>query len=608
MNRFLRTTIPIGMILATSAIPVAVVAGDAETLHELFADRHEWEMRESPEEAMRLGNYKYAHRIKDNSPAACERRHGETLAQQKRLAEIDRERLNANDLVSCELFALRLEEALGEYRFRTWVMPVGQRWGPHQRIPQMADGVRFANAPDYENYIRRLKQLPGDVDDTIDVMKIGLAEGRTPARITLEGIPAQLRTILEPGGLDALAEPFARMPAKLRETDRQTLPRRFEYETLPEVRKALERFQTYFVEEYLPNTREDIAVSSLPGGAAFYAHQLRMMTTTNMTAREIHRLGLSEVARIRAEMMVVIRRTDFLESHPDLAEASDDDLFEAFVRFLRTDARFYYDRPEELLAAYRDICKRVDAWLPKLFGTLPRLPYGVKEMPAFLAPYSTTAYYEHGSIENAEPGYFVANTYALDQRPRYEMIALAMHEAVPGHHLQVALAQEQVGVPMFRRNSWFTAFGEGWALYSERLGIDMGLYEDPYDDFGRLLYEMWRACRLVVDPGMHSEGWTREQAIGYLIDNTALSELNIQTEIDRYIAWPGQACAYKIGELRIRALRQKAEEALRDRFDVRAFHDVVLGAGSVPLTVPLTVLDRRVRDWIRSHPGGAVYD
>jgi uncharacterized protein (DUF885 family) len=293
-------------------------------------------------------------------------------------------------------------------------------------------------------------------------------------------------------------------------------------------------------------------------------------------------------------MMLVIRSSDFMSINPEATKLSDADLFKAFVNYLRTDPRFYHKSAAELLAGYRDICKRVEAQLPKYFYTLPRLPYGVEEIPLFMAPQQTTAYYQHGDIRNAQAGFFMANTYALDQRPKYEMISLAMHEAVPGHHLQIAIAQEIEGLPEFRKDAWFTAFGEGWALYSERLGIEMGLYADPYDNFGRLLYEMWRACRLVVDPGMHALGWSRDQAVQFMIDNTALSELNINNEIDRYIAWPGQACAYKIGELKIRELRAKAEDQLGDNFDLRAFHDVVLGAGAVPLTV----LERRVNDWI----------
>jgi len=326
---------------------------------------------------------------------------------------------------------------------------------------------------------------------------------------------------------------------------------------------------------------------------------LRVMTTTDLAAKQIHDIGQSEVKRIKAEMMNVIRSSDFYRERADSRKLEDQQLFNAFVRYLRNDPRFYHNTPDELLAGYRDICKQVDAQLPKFFKTLPRLPYGVDEIPSFMAPQQTTAYYQSGDIRNAQAGFFMANTYQLDQRPKYEMITLAMHEAVPGHHLQVALAQEMENQPEFRKDAWFTAYGEGWALYSERLAIEMGLITNSYDDFGRLTYEMWRACRLVVDTGMHALGWSRDQAIQFMLDNTALSELNIKNEIDRYIAWPGQATAYKIGELKIRELRAHAEKELGAKFDIRDFHDVVLGAGSVPLGV----LERRVSQWIDGQKG-----
>jgi uncharacterized protein (DUF885 family) len=454
--------------------------------------------------------------------------------------------------------------------------------------------VRFNSALDYSNYLNRLEQTPKLIADTIERMQAGLKEARTPPQVTMAGVPSQFKAVLESTGLEALAEPFKHMPATIPSAEQAQLMTRFEAVSLPMVRQALQTLEHFVTTEYLPNCRKSIAAKDWPDGEAYHNYQLRVMTTTDMTAKQIHELGLKEVARIRAEMMQVIRSSDFMSVNPDAGKLSDEALFKAFVNYLRTDSRFYHTSAEDLLTGYRDICKRVDAQLPKYFGVLPRLPYGVKEIPLFMAPQQTTAYYQHGDIRNSEAGYFMANTFALDQRPRYEMISLSMHESVPGHHLQIAIAQELEGLPEFRKDAWFTAFGEGWALYSERLGIEMGLYSDPYDDFGRLLYEMWRACRLVVDPGMHALGWSRDQAVQFMLDNTALSELNINNEIDRYIAWPGQACAYKIGELKIRELRAKAEVQLGAKFDIRAFHDVVLGAG----TIPLGVLERRVNEWI----------
>lgn len=567
--------------------------GPSEQLNSLFADHYNWRMREFPEEAMSHGDYSHADRITDSSLAAIERRHGETKAFLDRLHAIDRSTLNEQDLVSYELFEIEIGNAIEGHRFRTFLMPVGGRFGPQTRIPQMHERVRFKTTDDYVNYIQRLRQTSTEVDNAIALMKIGLAEGRTPARVTLAGLPQQFRAALDEG-IPGLAAPLKSMPAHFTAQQRRELEDRFNGEVMPLVRQAISRLGEYVVNEYIPKCRDSVAASDLPDGDAFYNHQLRVFTTTDLAAGEIHRIGLSEVARIRAEMMQVIRRSDYLAIHPEAASLDDAAFFKAFIQYLRTDSRFYYSDEESLLTGYRDICKRVDPWLAKLFSTLPRLPYGVKPMLKFMAPRQTTAYYQEGDLRNAEPGWFVANTYALDQRPKYEMIPLALHESVPGHHLQISLAQELENLPEFRKDAYFVAFGEGWALYSERLGIEMGLYSDPYDDFGRLLYEMWRACRLVVDPGMHALGWSRDQAIQFMLDNTALSRLNIETEVDRYINWPGQACGYKIGELEIRELRAKAEKELGDKFDLRMFHDVVLGAGAVPLPV----LERRVNDWI----------
>lgn len=571
----------------------------AAQLHRLFEERHAWQMQQYPEWAMERGDYSNAHRITDTSLQAIQARHDQTVEHLQQLLSIDTTLPSEHDLVNYELFELELRSAVEAHRFRMFLAPISGRTGPQQDIPQMAERVRFSNYEDYANYLSRLEQVPKLVGDTIERMKLGVKEGRTLPQVTLMGIPAQFHALLDGGGLRVLGDPLARMPDNITAEQKKELEERFQTRSFPLVRDAVAKLFQFFVNEYLPHCRTSIAAIDWPEGEEFYNFQLKVMTTTDMTAREIHELGLSEVKRIRAEMMQVIRRSDFLSIHPEAAALSDDELFKAFIHYLRTDPRFYYTNAEDLLTGYRDICKRIDAHLPRFFKTLPRLPYGVMEIPRFMAPTQTTAYYQAGDIRNAQAGYFMANTYALDQRPKYEMISLAMHEAVPGHHLQIALAQELENVPEFRKDAWFHVFGEGWALYSERLGIEMGLYDDPYSDFGRLLYEMWRACRLVVDPGMHALGWSRDQAVQFMLDNTALSELNINTEIDRYIAWPGQATAYKIGELKIRALREHAERTLGPAFDIREFHDVVLGAG----TVPLDVLERRVLEWVRSRQG-----
>ncbi len=545
--------------------------------------------------AMAMGDYSNADRIADTSLKAVEDRHKQTIKFLESIQSIKRNELDSVDRVSYDLFELQLTRSIEGHRFRDFLMPVGSRSGIHQIIPQSADNVRFANIDDYRNYVKRLEMLPREIDDTIRFMKLGIKEKRTPAKITLAGVPAQVEAIVEGSALDELAKPFDKFPKHISFADREAVQEAFD-KALPPLKAAMRRYLDYIVDEYLPNCRDTIAAIDLPDGADYYEHLLRTYTTTNLTAKEIHEIGLSEVERIRSEMMVVIKRSDFTDLNPSAKPLDDDALFAAFVEYLRNDPRFYHKSEEALLEGYRAICKQVDGHLPSLFRTLPRLPYGVSEMPKFIAPTQTTAYYQQGDIRNAQAGFFVANTYALDQRPKYEMIPLALHEAAPGHHLQIALAQEIQGLPEFRKNAYFIAFGEGWALYSERLGIEMGMYSDPYDDFGRLLYEMWRACRLVVDPGMHALGWSRDRAVQFMLGNTALSSLNIENEIDRYINWPGQACAYKIGELKIRELRTISEETLGENFDLREFHDVVLGAGSLPLTI----LETRINEWIQS--------
>lgn len=590
------------IIVLAGSISANAAAGDetvAVALHELFAERHAWQMREFPRSAMRQGDYSNADKVTDGSLQAIERRHADTKRFLERLLKIDRVKLGDEDQLNYDLFKIQMRNAIEGHRFRAFLEPIGGRFGPHQRIPQMHVWPRFGSAEDYANFLTRLEQTPKVIDDVVGLLKLGVADGITPPRVSILGVPKQLESLLA-GGLNALAEPFDKMPETISDEERSALRRRFDTKSFPAVRGAFERLSAYMAEEYLPKCRTSIAAYDRPDGEAYYAFQLRVMTTTNMTAREIHETGLSEVARIRAEMLDVIRSSDFMDKFPVAAELDDDKLFKAFVHYLRTDPRFYHKSEDDLLAGYRDICKRVDAQLPRLFGRLPRLPYGVRKIPDFMAPNQTTAYYSRGDIRNGQPGYFYANTYALDQRPKYEMISLAIHEAVPGHHLQTAITQELENVPEFRKNSWYTAYGEGWALYSERLGIEMGMYRGAYDNFGRLLYEMWRACRLVVDPGMHAFGWPRARAVQFMLDNTALSEVNINAEIDRYIGWPGQATAYKIGELKIRELRKRAERALGERFDLRGFHDVVLGAGSIPLSI----LEKRVEGWIGARRAG----
>ena len=593
------------MILAIAVLvqPARGQSDESIRLHELFEQRFEWELMQFPGKALSRGDDRYADRIADESIQAIEMRNNMTAEHLDLLMSIDRSRLDKQDLINYEIFELTLRNEVIGHRFRTFLAPIGGRFGPQQSIPQMHERVPFNSIKDYRNYMTRLEQVPRLADDYMNRMRLGVLEGRVPPKVTLLSVPGQFRVLLE-GGLEVLAEPFDNMPQTIDDTQAKLLRHRFDTESFPAVKGAIRKLADYFNDDYLDNCRETIAATDWPDGEAYYNHQIRVMTTSDLRARQIHQIGLREVERIRTEMLTVIKSSDFMTIHNGASAMPDDELFAAFINYLRTDERFYHQTPEALLDGYRIICKRIDEWMPRLFKTLPRLAYGVKEIPAFMAPNQTTGYYSQGNLDNAEPGYFYANTYDLKQRPTYEMISLALHEAVPGHHHQISLAQELPGVPEFRKDLYLSAFGEGWGLYSELLGLEMGLYEDPYDNFGRLTYEMWRACRLVVDPGMHVLGWSRARAIQYMLDNSALTKLNITTEVDRYIAWPGQAVSYKIGELKIRELRNRAEQTLGEKFDLREFHDVVLGAGAVPLNV----LSRRVYAWLKLTPSGMSYD
>jgi uncharacterized protein (DUF885 family) len=591
------------LLVASSPVladPPAPPSEASRQFAQVLDEYQRWRDVAFPESAIQLGRPTTADRITDPSLRGIEMRHAQVKDFLAQLRAIDAAALTADEQLNLALLSRDLQESVDGHRFRAFLMPVSGRGGPQQDIPQMAENMPFGTDEDYSNYIKRLTAVPQAIRDTRMLMELGIKEGRMPPKATMQDLPAQFEAVIN-SQLEALRAPLARMPASI-PPERQAELRAELNQWIPPILEALVEMRGFLITTYLPACRDTVAARALPDGAAWYDFALRTHTTTSLTAREIHELGLAEVARIRAEMMQVIRRTDWYAADTARAKLPEDQLFAAFLAYLRTDPRFYTTSEEELLSRYRDICKQIDAQLPALFGTLPRNPYGVRAIPRFMAPTQTTAYYQPGSLRAGNPGWFYANTYALDQRPTYEMIPLSLHEAVPGHHLQVSIAQELPDQPEFRRQLGVTAFVEGWALYAERLGIEMGFFQgDPYADFGRLLYEMWRATRLVVDTGIHAFDWPRDKAIEYMKANTALSELNIMREVDRYIDWPGQATGYKIGELRIRALRERAERELGKAFDVRAFHDALLGAGAIPLDV----LEQRMDAWIRARAAAA---
>ena len=564
-------------------------AAAAKNLEKFFEEEWEWGLKEFPERATYLGDSRYNDRLTDLSLEAHERRNLRQRDVLARLRKIDRATLSEDDRLSYDLFLTQQERAIEGQRFPLELMPVNPQEGAQKEFAILSTVTPFKTAKDYRDYLARLSAFPRQVDQTIALMEEGRKKGWVQPAVPLRDVPDAVRAQIHADPEKSIHwKPFAKFPEGVSQPDRDALRIEGRRRIAVEVFPAYQKLYAYLLRDYLPAARKEIGASTLPDGQAYYAYEIRRHTTTAKSAKEIHETGLAEVARIRRQMDEIIRTVRFKGN------------FDAFLKFLRTDPRFYYKSAADLLEGYRDICKRVDPELIKLFGTLPRTPYGVIPTPDFEAPTSTTAYYRPGSPEGARPGYFVANTHRLETRPKYEMEALAIHEAVPGHHLQISLAQELAGVPKFRRHGGFTAFVEGWALYSESLGEEMGFYADPYSKFGQLTYEMWRAVRLVVDTGMHAFGWSRQRAIDYMKANTAKTEHDITVEIDRYIVWPGQALAYKTGELKIKELRARAQRELGERFDLRKFHDTVLLAGALPLDL----LENRVDGWIAKEKAG----
>jgi uncharacterized protein (DUF885 family) len=464
----------------------------------------------------------------------------------------------------------------------TYLQPLNQRGGV-QTANEVSQALTFDSLEDYADWIARLASLGLYVDQTIELLRQGISRGMTHPRVIMERVPAQIESQLVGTAEDSpFFEPFRNFPDSIGEQDRERLSELGARTIREVVVPAYQRLYTFFTDTYLPACRETVGAWDLPAGREFYEFRARSYTTTALTPDEIHEIGVAEVQRIREEMLAVIEEVGFSGS------------FDEFLQFLRTDSQFYFDNPDDLLQAYRATSKRIDPELVKLFGRLPRMPYGVKPIPAASAPDTTTAYYSRPAADGSRAGFYYVNLYRPEVRPKYEIEVLTVHEAMPGHHLQIALAQELGDLPNFRRYSGFTAFVEGWALYSESLGPELGLYQDPYSRFGQLTYDMWRAVRLVVDTGIHFRGWSRDQAIDFFRSNAAKTEHDIINEIDRYIAWPGQALAYKIGQLKILELRERSELRLGEYFDIKAFHDTVLGSGAVPLDV----LESNVGKWI----------
>lgn len=570
-------------ILAFAMLPTfAFAQTPSETLSQLFQEERQFLWREDPLAATGDGVHDFDDRLPSVTPEAYARRLSADRAFLDRLQRIDRAALSHQEQVSYDLFAFMVGQRVQLARYNDWRLPLNSDSGFYSDILFLGSSHAPRTTHDYETYIARLNDVPRYFREQIANMRQGMRDGFTlPAEIA-PGVGQVIDGLHYTRAEDApVWSPFADFPDTVPEQDRARLTEAGRAAITNAVIPAFDEFRTFFANEYAPRARRTIAAGSLPNGRAYYADLVRYYTTLpDATPRQVHEIGLREVARIRAEMEGIIREVGFQGSFAD------------FLTYLRTDPQFYAQTPEELLRRAAWITREIDGHLPEYFGRLPRTPYTVRPVPAAIAPNYTGGRYNPGPMGVA--GEYWVNTYALNTRPLYVLPALTAHEAAPGHHIQGALARELTDLPRFRLNFYPHAFGEGWGLYSERLAGEMGIYHTPYERFGQLTYEMWRACRLVVDTGMHSMGWSRQRALDYLASNTALSTHEVRTEIDRYIAWPGQALAYKMGELQIVALRQRARDRLGERFDVRAFHDAVLANGGVTLPV----LEQQIDDYI----------
>ena len=561
----------------------SVTSSDAVTqLNQLYYDYWEFILKEYPLTATYLGDHRYDGSLEDASEEAFDRRVARSKKYLDRLGSIKKPSPKPDQL-NYELFERELEDNLEAAKFRPYLTPVTQQSGLQIDIPELVTYHPFGSVSDFENFSSRLRAFPRLVDQVIQSMRTGIRAGIVLARVTAEKIIPQLEAnvVQDPKKLD-LYKSVESIPPLIDSREAVRIRNDVEEAIRQSVIPAFEKLLAFFKEEYLPKCRNDVGIWSLPDGNERYAYTVRHYTTTNKSPSEIHDLGVKELSRIHAEMRAVTDRIGFKGSLQD------------FISSLRKDRSLYNNSAAELLAGFQKILQRMDEKLPLLFGRLPKAKYGFREIEAFRAEAAPDAYYYRPPEDGSRPAYFYVNTFRPEQRPKYTMEVLAYHEAVPGHHLQLAIQQELTDLPKFRRHGGYTAFIEGWGLYSEELPKLVGFYKDALSDFGRLSFDAWRAARLVVDTGLHHKRWTRDRAIQFFLENTALSQLNITSEVDRYIAWPGQALAYKIGQLKISELRSRAEKALGPRFDVRRFHDELLGDGALALDV----LESKMQGWI----------
>jgi len=569
-------------VLAIYTIFAQLVNADpGQQLHQLFAQDWQARLARSPMLATRMGQLETSDQLMDVSEKAYQNWLDQSELLLAQLSDVPFKQLTAADQINYQIFKAQLERRISEIKFKSYQIPFLSDSGFHTEILRLHQQVPLSTLSDYQNYLARLEAVPAFFDQHIQNMQNGLARGYSMPQVVMVGFSDVIKTAYADGWQQSVFwQVFEKMPESIAQPGQKKLRIKAEKIIKNNLLPAYEKLYHFFENTYIPKAKKSLAAYDFPDGKEYYAAQVRHYTTLDLSPEKIHEIGLQEVARIRGEMETIIQSLNFKGD------------FKAFLNFLRESPQFYASSEEALLKEAAFIAKKMDGKLPKLFTRLPRQPYAVEPVPASIAPKYTTGRYISAPLDSDRPGTYWVNTYALDKRPLYVLEALTLHEAVPGHHLQNALNQELAELPNFRRFSYISAFGEGWGLYSERLGLEVGFYQDAYSNFGRLTYEMWRAARLVIDTGIHAKGWTRDQAIRLLEENSALSTHNIRTEVDRYISWPGQALSYKLGEIKIRALRKKAEQTLGDKFDIRQFHDAILANGSIPLNLLEQQIDR----------------
>jgi uncharacterized protein (DUF885 family) len=562
-----------GLLILSLFSYVCSATGSAK-LQPLLDEIWQYNLSISPILATSQGVHDFDNKLADVSPDALEKQDSQFRAFLKKLSLIDKTELNRTEQISLLIQQRNLQNHIDQYRFNAHYMPLTSESSFHSSLAFLPRSSRFETLGDYQNYLARLEQFPTYFEQQINWMRKGIQSGFIQPKVVLQGFEDSVKAFIHDSPEDSIFyTPFQNLQgANVDSIQQQKFGEQASLIIANQIFSAYQKFYDFLITEYIPKSKTNIAAKSLPNGSDYYQNRSDFYTTTQMSVDDIHSLGLDEVKRIRSEMQTVV---DQLEYKGNINQ---------FIQYLRTDKKFYAQTADELIKQASYIAKKMDAKLPQLFNYLPRTPYGVEPVPENIAPKYTTGRYI-SPTNDSQPGYYWVNTYALDKRPLYALTALTLHEAVPGHHLQISLSREMTELPEVRRYTYISAFGEGWGLYSEFLGKEVGMYNDPYDEFGRLSYEMWRACRLVVDTGMHIKGWSRQKAIDFMLENTALSEHNVKTEIDRYISWPAQALSYKIGELTIKKLRKQTEVALGEQFDLRAFHHAVLKHGSVPLSV-----------------------